>query len=216
LYNISENELLVLYKFLEKNLSKSFIRASLSPVVSLVLFAKKPSGGFCFCIDYRALNIIIIKNRYFLPLIQETLAYFSRAKFYTKLDVIVAFNRIRIAEKQEYLIVFNMRYGFFETLVILFGLFNTLVIFQAWINEILYLYLDIFCMVYINNILVYLDDLLEYKKYIKKVLYVLQDTSFQLDIKKYEFEVIEITYLSLILSIENVRIDPAKIKCIID
>jgi hypothetical protein len=74
--------------------------------------------------------------------------------------------------------VFNTRYGFFETLVILFGLFNTLVIFQTRINEILYLYLDVFCIVYINDILVYSNNLLEYKKYIKKILYVLQDTSF--------------------------------------
>jgi Reverse transcriptase (RNA-dependent DNA polymerase) len=128
--------------------------------------------------DYRALNIIIIKNHYFLPLIQETFACFSRAKFYTKLDVIIAFNRIRIAEKQEYLMAFNTRYGFFETLVIPFGLSNTPVIFQAWINEILYLYLDVFYIVYINDILVYLNDLLEYKKHIKKILYILQDTSF--------------------------------------
>jgi hypothetical protein len=71
-----------------------------------------------------------------------------------------------------------MRYGFFEILVILFGLSNTLVIFQIWINEILYLYLDVFYMVYINDILVYLDNLLEHKKYVKKILYVLQNTSF--------------------------------------
>jgi hypothetical protein len=129
-------------------------------------------------VDYRALNIITIKNHYLLPLIQETLACFSRAKFYTKLDVIIAFNRICIAEKQEYLIVFNTCYGLFETLVMLFGLSNTLVIFQARINKIFYLYLDVFCIVYINNILVYLDNLLEYKEYVKKVLYVLQDTSF--------------------------------------
>jgi hypothetical protein len=69
--------------------------------------------------------------------------------------------------------VFNMRYGLFEILVIPFGLSNTLVIFQARINEILYLYLDVFYTVYINNILIYSDNLLEYKKYIKKVLYVL-------------------------------------------
>jgi hypothetical protein len=129
-------------------------------------------------VDYRALNIITIKNHYLLPLIQETLACFSRAKFYTKLDVIIAFNRICIAEKQEYLIVFNTCYGLFETLVMLFGLSNTLATFQARINEIFYLYLDVFCIVYINNILVYLDNLLEYKEYVKKVLYVLQDTSF--------------------------------------
>jgi hypothetical protein len=128
--------------------------------------------------DYQALNTIIIKNRYLLLLIQKTLVCLSRAKFYTKLDVIIAFNRIRITEKQEYLIVFNTRYSFFETLVILFGLSNTLVIFQTRINEIFYLYLNVFCIIYINDILVYLDNLLEHKEYVKKVLYVLQDTSF--------------------------------------
>jgi hypothetical protein len=173
-----KDKLLVLRKFLEKNLSKGFIRASLSPTAFLVLFAKKPSGGLCFCVDYRALNTIIIKNYYPLPLIQETLVYFSKTKFYTKLDVIATFNYIRITEKQEYLIVFNIRYGFFGTLVIPFGLSNTLVTFQVRINKIFYLYLDVFCIIYINNILVYLDNLLEYKKHIKKILYVLQDTSF--------------------------------------
>jgi hypothetical protein len=79
--------------------------------------------------DYRALNTIIIKNYYSLPLIQETLVCFSKTKFYIKLDVIIAFNYIYIAEKQEYFMVFNMHYSFFETLVILFGLSNTLVIF---------------------------------------------------------------------------------------
>jgi hypothetical protein len=137
LYNILENELLVLRKFLEKNLSKGFIQASLSPVASLVLFAKKPNRGLRFYVDYQAFNTIIIKNRYLLLLIQETLAYFSRTKFYTKLDIIIVFNRIRITEGQEYLMVFNTRYSLFETLVILFGLSNTPVIFQAWINKIL-------------------------------------------------------------------------------
>jgi hypothetical protein len=80
--------------------------------------------------NYRALNIITIKNRYPLLLIQETLVCFSKTKFYMKLDVITIFNHIRIVEKQEYLIVFNMYYSLFEILVILFGLSNTLVIFQ--------------------------------------------------------------------------------------
>jgi hypothetical protein len=200
LYNILKDKLLVLRKFLEKNLSKGFIRASLSPVVSPVLFAKKPNRGFCFYVDYRAFNTITIKNRYPLLLIQEILVCFSKTKFYTKLDIIATFNYIRITKKQEYFIVFNTYYSFFEILVILFGLFNILVIFQARINKILYLYLDVFCTIYINDILVYLDNLLEYKEYIKK----------------YKFEVIEITYLGLIFSIKNIWINPAKIKYIID
>jgi hypothetical protein len=68
---------------------------------------------------------------------------------------------------------FNTRYSLFETLVISFGLSNALVTFQAWINEIFHLYLNVFYIVYINDILIYLDNLLEYKKYVKKILYVL-------------------------------------------
>jgi hypothetical protein len=157
------------------------------------------------------LNTITIKNRYPLPLIQEILARLSRAKIYTKLDVIIVFNRIRIAEKQEYLIAFNTCYSLYKTLVILFGLSNAPVTFQARINEVLYLYLDVFCTAYIDDILVYSDDLTSHKQHVRFVVEVLQDAGLQLDIKKYKFEVIEITYLGIIVSTNNIRIDPAKI-----
>jgi hypothetical protein len=172
---MSEDKLLVLRKFLDENLAKGFIHTSVSPAVSLVLFAKKPGRGFCFCIDYYALNTITIKNRYPLPLIQEILARLSKAKIYTKLDVITIFNHIRITKKQEYLTAFNIRYSLYETLVILFGLSNVSVIFQACINKVLYLYLDIFCTTYIDDILVYSDDLTSYKQHVRLVVKALRD-----------------------------------------
>jgi Reverse transcriptase (RNA-dependent DNA polymerase) len=121
------------------------------------------------------LNTITIKNHYPLPLIQETLARLSRTKIYTKLDVIAVFNHIRIAERQEYLMVFNIHYSLYETLVILFGLSNAPVIFQAYINEVLYLYLDVFYTIYINDILVYSDDLTSYKQHVRLVIEALRD-----------------------------------------
>ena len=121
LYNMSIEELQVLRKYLDEQLEKGFIRASKSPAAAPVLFAKKPGGGLRFCVDYRGLNAITIKNRYSLPLIQETLSRLSSAKYYTKLDIIAAFNHIRITEGQEWMTAFNTRYGLFETLVIPFG-----------------------------------------------------------------------------------------------
>jgi hypothetical protein len=58
---------------------------------------------------------------------------------------------------------FNIRYSLYETLVILFGLSNASIIFQAYINKVLYLYLNVFCTTYINDILVYSDDLTSYR-----------------------------------------------------
>lgn len=92
LYNMSVDELRVLRKWLNDNLKKGFIRPSTSPAASPVLFAKKPGGGLRFCVDYRGLNAITIKNRYLLPLLHETLSRVGTAKYFTKLDVIGAFN----------------------------------------------------------------------------------------------------------------------------
>jgi Reverse transcriptase (RNA-dependent DNA polymerase) len=157
------------------------------------------------------LNTIIIKNYYPLPLIQETLARLSRTKIYTKLDIIVIFNYIYITKRQEYFTAFNICYGLYETLVILFGLSNAPATFQARINKVLYSYLDVFYTAYIDDILVYSNDLTSYRQYVRLVIEALRDASLQLDIKKYEFKVIEITYLGMIVFTNNIRINPIKI-----
>lgn len=213
---MSLDELKVLRKFLDDNLARGFIRASKSPAASPVLFAKKPGGGLRFCVDYRALNALTIKNRYPLPLLRETLARLSKAKFYTKLDVIGAFNRIRMAEGDEWLTAFNTRYGLFESLVMPFGLCNAPATFQARINEILHEYLDVFCTAYIDDVLIFSDNKKEHREHVLKVLDKLQEAGLQLDIKKCAFEVTEVTYLGMIISTEGVRMDPKKVECIIN
>lgn len=92
MYGMSRDEIQELRRYLEENLAKGFIRASRSHAASPVLFVKKPGGGLRFCVDYRGLNAVTIKNRYPLPLIRETLNRLCHAKIYTKIDIIAAFN----------------------------------------------------------------------------------------------------------------------------
>ena len=94
-------------------------------------------------VDYRALNAITVKNRYPIPLINETLGKLSQAKRFTKLDVITAFNRLRVKEGHEWLTAFNTRYGQFEYLVMPFGLCNAPGTFQSYINNSVREYLDV-------------------------------------------------------------------------
>jgi hypothetical protein len=86
--DMSKTELPDLKEYLEENLGKGFIRASRSPAASPVVFFRKPGGGLRFCVDYKALNAITIKNRYHIPLIRETLDRLCRARYYTELDII--------------------------------------------------------------------------------------------------------------------------------
>ena len=98
---MSRDELLVLRKTLTELLDKGFIRVSTSLAGAPVLFVHKPGGGLRFCVDYRALNRLTIKDRYPLPLIRETLNNVAKAKWFTKLDVIAAFHKLRIREGDE-------------------------------------------------------------------------------------------------------------------
>ena len=98
---MSRDELLVLRKTLIDLLDKGFIRVSNSLIAAPVLFIKKLRRGLRFYIDYRRLNRVTKKDRYPLPLIYETLRNISKAKWFTKLDVIATFHKLRILEGDE-------------------------------------------------------------------------------------------------------------------
>ena len=70
---MSEQETNAMKKYIDEHLEKSFIRPNLSAVAAPVLLVRKPEDELRFYIDYRALNSIMVKNRYLIPLINETL-----------------------------------------------------------------------------------------------------------------------------------------------
>ena len=98
---MSRDELLVLRKTLTELLDKGFIRVSSSPAAVPVLFVRKLGGGLRFYIDYRRLNQITKKDRYPLPLIYKTLRNISKARWFTKLDIIIAFYKIRVTKEKK-------------------------------------------------------------------------------------------------------------------
>jgi hypothetical protein len=103
-------------------------------------------------------------------LITETLARLSRARKYTKLDIISAFNRLRIKDGDEWKTAFRTRYGLFEYLVMPFGLCNGPASFQNFINDTLREYLDIFCTAYLDDILIYSETEEEHERHVKLIL----------------------------------------------
>lgn len=214
LYGMTREELTTLRDWLQDNLSKGFIRASSSPAASPVLFVKKSDGGLRLCMDYRGLNTITVKNRYPIPLISETLDRLSNARYFTKLDVISAFNRIRIAEGDEWKTAFRTRYGLYESLVMPFGLTNAPSTFQNYINTNLREYLDKFCTAYLDDVLVYSNPKEEHRIHVNLILNKLREAGLQLDIKKCSFEAKEVKYLGILISCKGIEMDPVKIECV--
>ena len=216
LYSMSRDELRVLKKYLDDNLRKGFIRPSSSPYSSPVIFARKSSGGLRLCVDYRGLNAVTVKNRYPLPLIQETLQAISKAKYFTKLDVVAAFNKLRMTEGQEKLTAFRTSFGLYEYLVMPFGLCNAPSTFQHYINDVLHEYLLDFVSAYIDDILIFSETRREHEEHVRKVLRKLRDAGLQIDIEKCAFFKTSVKYLGLIITTEGIRMDPEKLSAIAD
>ena len=217
LYNMSEGELLPVKRYLEENLKKGFITASSAPFASPILFAKKPSGGLRFCVDYRKLNEITKKNRYPLPLISEIMSRLARARFLTRIDIRHAFNRLRMkTEKDEDLTTFRTRFGSYKSLVLPFGLTNGPATFQNFINDTFLEYLDEFLIAYLDDLLVYSETMTDHRKHVRKVLQKLREAGIQADVDKCEFHVTETKFLGVVVGRNGIKMDPTKIEAVVE
>ena len=89
----------------------------------------------------------------------------------------------------EELTTFRTQYGAYEYRVLPFGLTNGLATYQQYMNEILFEYLDVFCTVYLDDIIIYSESIDEHETHVKQVLERLRQAGLQANIKKCEFEV---------------------------
>ena len=201
LYRQSTEELKVTKEYLLENLAKGFIVNSNSPFASPVLFVKKPnSDKLRFCIDFRKLNMLTRNDPYPIPRIDELLARMSKAKVFTKLDIRQAFHRIRMDPASEEMTSFRTRYGLYKCKVLPFGLSNGPATYQRYMNDILIEYLDDFCSAYLDDIIIYSENIEDHEDQVKKVLNRLRNAGLQADIGKCEFSVTRIKYLGFILT----------------
>ncbi len=218
LYNMTRKKLLMLRKTLTELLNKQFIQVSNSFAAAPVLFIWKSEGELQFCVNYCDLNWITWKNHYLLSLIYETLQNIKWAQWYIKLNVIAAFHKIQIAAEDEWKMMFCMRYRLYEWMMTSFELANVLSTFQRYINWVLRDFLNKFCSAYVNNILIFTDELLhQHQNHVQKILLQLQEADLQIDIDKCEFEVKSIKYLEFILKVrKNIQMNPQKMKAIMN
>ena len=170
IYFLFEKKFKMFKTYIDKHLTIDFIKHFQSFVDAFVLFVSKFNENFRFCIDYKNLNELTIKNRYLLFFIKKSLNRFVDVKRYTKLNLTTVYHRLKIKKNDEWKTTFRTRYEHFEYNVFFFDFINVLAFFQNLINKIFVEKLNVFVIVYLNDIMIYS---INEKKHIKHVKWML-------------------------------------------
>ena len=208
-------ELETLKTYIKTNLANGFIWPFKFHAGALILFNQKPDGSLPLCVNYWGLNNITIKNRYPLPVIGKSLNRLGRAKQFTQLDLINTYYQMRIHEGDEWKTAFQTWYSHFEYQVISFGLSNAPATFQGYVIKILAEKLDIFFIVYLNDILIYTKD--PGQPHVEAVHWVLDQLRKYLlfaNLKKCRFHQDEVCFLGYVVSSKGISMEVKRIKVV--
>ena len=168
------------------------------------------------CVNFRKLNHISKKNHYPLPLISDLLNLPHKVWVYSKIDLHHAYHLVHIADSDKWKTAFRTHYGSFEWSVMLFGLTNASIAFQQLMNNILSDLLDICVVIYLNDILIYLNNMSKHHWHVKEVLKCLCKANLYAKAKKCKFYSKSVEYLGYILSSSSLTMSDNKVKIIQD
>jgi len=119
-----------------------------------------------------------------------------------------------MSSESENLTTFVTFFNVYKYKVMLFELINELTFFQHYINDVLFDCLHKFCQTYLNDILIYSKILKEHRTHVKEVLNKLCEVNLQIDIDKYEFKIQKISFLKLLIFINDLQMNSQKVNVI--
>jgi hypothetical protein len=186
-YRMATPELAELKEHIKHLLEKGFICPSSSPWGNPLILVLKNDGTQRFCVDYRALKEVTIKNKYLLSRIDDLFDQFHGACVFSKIDLRSGYHQLKIRECDILKSAFILRYGLYEYMVISFGLTNALAYFMYLMNKVFMEFLDKFVIVFIDDILVYSRSEEKHEEHLRLVLQKLRDHRLYAKLSKCEF-----------------------------
>jgi len=200
--------LAVIEKEVNEMLKYNIIRPSSSSYSSPIHLTDKKDGTKRFCIDFRNLNTETEKDKYPIPIVDETKDYLLGARYFSTLDLISGYWQIEIDEADKHKTAFTTSQGHYEFNRMPFGLTNAPATFQRLMNNILQPVIHKFALVYLDDVIIYSKTIDDHIEHIQRVLNLLREGGLKIKLSKCLFLQKSVKYLGHIISEDGLRPDP--------
>lgn len=213
-YKVSVEKQQFIESQIQELLENGIIRTSTSPWASPVVVVQKKDGGSRFCVDYRGLNAKTHLDAYPMPQIQDILESFHGASVFSTLDLKSGYWQLEMDVDSIQKTAFVTSSGLYEFLRMPFGLKNAAASFQRLMEHVLREVKGKFCMVYIDDIVIYSRTISEHLQHLRKVFACLYKAGLSLNLKKCNFIQKSLSFLGHIITSEGVETDAAKVSAV--
>ena len=136
-YSRSPKENLIIRDTIDQMLANGIAVPSQSEWSSPIVLVRKKDGSLRFCVDYRKLNSVTLRDSYPLPRMRDLFDKLCGAKYFTLLDLASGFWQIPMFTADKHKTAFISQYGLFEFNVMPFGLLNAPMTFQRVMDVLL-------------------------------------------------------------------------------
>ena len=206
----------IIKKHVQKMAERKVIRRSTSPWASPVILADKKNGKIRFCVDYRKLNNVTIKNAYPLPRMDNILDILGKSSFFSTIDLTDAFWSIKVKDEDIHKTAFISSEGLWEFISMPFGLTNAPATQQQFIETVLNGLIWECCFAYIDDILCFSNTFENHLEHIAKILERLRKYQLAIQPPKCSFCKPTFEILGLVASKNGVKPAEAKVKSILE
>jgi len=201
----------------EKMLEKEIIEPGDGPWSSPIVLAKKKDGTLRFCIDYRKLNDVTLKDAYPLPRIEDNLDTLSGSSWFSTLDLISGFWQVEMDDESRLKTAFSVGHGgLYQFRRMPFGLCNAPATFQRLMEKVLAGLQWQIAVLYIDDIVVFGSSVAEHLERLETIFSRLRKAGLKLKPSKCTLLKRKVDFLGHTVSARGVEADPTKISKVKD